>query len=208
MKIESKTILNSEEYLRQVSTEVDLSNYNIENDIKILEEYCEENEVMAMATIQLGIPKRIIYLKNTNIDIINRIQENNESEIEKNYNEKRVLINPQIIKREGLTTYWEACASCLDFVGLVKRPYKILLEYIDLNGKKHIETFVGFEATVLSHEYDHLNGILHIDIADKVLNLSKEKRRKLRQKEGYTIISKEGIYEDLISENKLKQLKK
>ncbi len=47
---------------------------------------------MAMAAVQLGIPKRMIYLKNTNLDIINKIQANTVSEEEKNYNEAKVLI--------------------------------------------------------------------------------------------------------------------
>jgi hypothetical protein len=53
------------------------------------------------------------------------------------------LINPVIKMRVGLTQYWEACASCLDNIGLVFRPYKILIEYIDLFGKKHQKTFGG-----------------------------------------------------------------
>ena len=113
------TILDNEEYLRQVSEKVK-SNDDLSEAIKTLEEYCTENEVMAMAAIQLGIPKRIIYLKNTNIDIINKMQYDKETDEEKNYNESRILINPVIKSREGLTEYWEACASCLDNIGLVK----------------------------------------------------------------------------------------
>lgn len=74
MDIKQKTILNEEPYLRQISKEVDLGKNNIEEDIKILKDYCENHEVMAMASVQLGIPKRIIYLKNTNLDIINKMQ--------------------------------------------------------------------------------------------------------------------------------------
>ena len=44
---------------------------NFKNGINILDEYCKENAVMAMAAVQLGIPKRLVYLKNTNLDIIN-----------------------------------------------------------------------------------------------------------------------------------------
>lgn len=195
--MEALTILDNEEYLRQVSEEVK-NNEDITESIKILEEYCTENEVMAMAAIQLGIPKRIIYLKNTNIDIINKMQFDKETEEEKNYNESRILINPVIRRREGLTEYWEACASCLDNLGLVKRPYKITLEYLDINRKKHEEDFIGFESTVLSHEYDHLNGILHMDIAEEVHQMNKEERKIFRQTHGYHIISKTGNYEDLI----------
>lgn len=191
------TINDNEEFLRQISKEVDLNDENLLNDIKILEEYCKENRVMAMAAVQLGIPKRLVYLKNTNLDIINKMQENAATEEDEKYNEARVLINPIVRSREGLTEYWEACASCLDNTGLVKRPYKILIDYIDLNGEKHEDIFEGFESTVLSHELDHLDGILHIDIAEKVLVLDVEERKKLRQKEGYKVLTKTGNYNKL-----------
>ena len=150
-KIESITIEDNEEYLRQISKEVDIKNdKELMNDISVLDEYCKENAVMAMAAVQLCIPKRMIYLKNTNLDIINKMQANTVSEEEKNYNEAKVLINPVITNREGLTDYWEACASCLDNFGRVLRPYKIELEYYDVEGNKKQETFEGFESTVLS----------------------------------------------------------
>ena len=145
------TIVDNEEYLRQVSLPVDFNDKSLKKDISILDKYCKEEEVLAMAAVQLGIPKRIIYLKNTNLDIVNKIQDDSVSDDEKNYNEVRVLINPVIISREGLTDYWESCASCLDNFGHVRRPYKITLEYLDIDGNKHTEIFEGFEATVLSH---------------------------------------------------------
>ena len=191
------TLNDNEEFLRQISKEVALNDEYLLNDIKILEEYCKENKVMAMAAVQLGIPKRLVYLKNTNLDIINKMQENAATEEDEKYNEARVLINPIVRSREGLTEYWEACASCLDNTGLVKRPYKILVDYIDLNGERHEDIFEGFESTVLSHELDHLDGILHIDIAEKVLVLNVEERKKLRQKEGYKVLTKTGNYNKL-----------
>ena len=191
------TIYEDEEFLRQISKEVVLNDKDLLNDIKILEKYCKENRVMAMAAVQLGIPKRLIYLKNTNLDIINKMQEDTATEDDEKYNEARVLINPVVKLREGLTEYWEACASCLNNTGLVRRPYKILVDYIDLNGEKHEDVFEGFESTVLSHELDHLDGVLHIDIAEKVLVLDVDERKKLRQKEGYKVLSKTGSYNKL-----------
>ena len=192
------TIADNEEYLRQVSLPVDFNDKSLKKDIAVLDKYCKEEEVLAMAAVQLGIPKRIIYLKNTNLDIVNKIQDDSVSLEEKNYNEARVLINPVIISREGLTGYWEACASCLDNFGHVRRPYKIMLEYFDIDGNKHREIFEGFEATVLSHEYDHLDGILHMDIADEVFVMKAEDRKKFRLEHGYNIVSKTGDYEELM----------
>ena len=107
------TINDNEEFLRQISKKVALNDKNLLNDIKILEEYCKENRVMAMAAVQLGIPKRLVYLKNTNLDIINKMQENAATEEDEKYNEARILINPVVKLREGLTEYWEACASLI-----------------------------------------------------------------------------------------------
>ena len=136
------TIKDDEKFLRQVSIPIDLTNLEqLKCDIKKLEQFCNENEVMAMAAVQLGIPRRLVYLKNTNLDIINKQQTDETTEAENNYNEARILINPVIIKREGLTQYWEACASCLDNVGRVKRPYKIFVEYYDVNDGKHTDIF-------------------------------------------------------------------
>ena len=208
-KIESITIEDNEEYLRQISKEVDIkNNKELMDDISVLDEYCKENAVMAMAAVQLGIPKRMIYLKNTNLDIINKIQANTVSEEEKNYNEAKVLINPVITNREGLTDYWEACASCLDNFGRVLRPYKIELEYYDIEGNKKQETFEWLESTVLSHEIDHLDGILHIDIAEEVYQMPAEERKAWRINHGYKVYSKTGNYEVLRKENSKKKVLK
>ena len=184
MNLERKTIEKDEDYLRQVSKPVDFKAEEYKDAIKELDYFCKNDDnVMAMASVQLGIPLRLIYLKKTDL---NRLEEE--------YNEERVLINPKIIKEEGLTRYWEACASCLDYTGLIERPYKIDLEYFDSQGEKHREVFEGFESTVLSHEIDHLNGILHMDIALDIKELTKEERVELRKKEPYQIIRKEGRY--------------
>lgn len=195
--IKAITIEDDEQFLRQISKPVDLNDQELIHDIEILDEYCKENDVLAMAAVQLGIPKRIIYLKNTNLELIQKEQNGKRTEEEKQYNEQRVLINPVIIKKEGLTDYWEACRSCLNNMGHVQRPYKIIIEYQDINGKIKQEIFEGFESTVLSHEMNHLDGILHMDIADEVLVMEKEERKIFRQTHGYNITSKTGDFEKL-----------
>lgn len=197
-KLESITIKDNEEYLRQISKPVNIHDPEIHNNIVVLQDYCMQNEVMAMAAVQLGIPKRIVYLKNTNLEILNkRLTDEGKNET-KNYNESKVLINPEIISKEGITTFWEACASCSwyeegekkSYIAKVKRPYKIKVRYLDLEGNKHEDDFEGFESTVLCHEIDHLDGILHIDIADEIIVGTKEDKIELRKKDGYTVISK------------------
>ncbi len=188
--MEAITIEKDIDWLRQVSKKVDIKNDDLTEDLKVLDEYCQKSGVFAMAAIQLGINKRIIYLKNTSLDKVE----------DDNWNERTILINPVIKKREGITWYWEACASCLDNTGLLLRPYKILFEYYDLEGKKHQKTFKGFPSTVLSHEYDHLNGVLHMDKAIDLKIMNREERKEFRKTHEYEVFRKDGDFETLEKE--------
>ena len=184
MDIVRKTIENDLEYLRQISKEVSFDDIELRNDIKLLEEFCINAECFALAAVQIGIPKRIVYLKNTNLDKVG----------DKEYNESRVLINPTVLSKKGQTKYWEACLSCLDNTGLVVRPYEMDVHYYDVDGKEHEEKFEGFESTVLSHELDHLDGILHMDVAEEVIQMPAEERKEFRKLHPYEIISKDCDY--------------
>lgn len=188
MREKVKTIEKDEKFLRQTSKEVDFSKSEWKEALKELDEFCKEDDnIMAMAAIQLGIPLRLVYLKKTDL---NRLEED--------YNEQTVLINPIITKKEGLTRYWEACASCMNYTGLVERPYRIEIEYYDEQEKKHKDTWEGLKATVICHEMDHLDGILHMDKALKIVELDKEERKELRKKEPYKIIEETGDFKKLI----------
>ncbi|MBQ9834507.1 MAG: peptide deformylase [Bacilli bacterium] len=198
------TIEDDEAYLRQISEEVSFDDSSLADDIQTLKKYCTELDCFAMAAVQLGIPKRMIYLKNTNMEIANHLQFGIDIEVAKNYDEQRVLINPVVLNREGLTLYWEACASCMNNMGLVKRPYRIEVLYYDPSGEKHVDVFEGFESTVLSHELDHLDGVLHIDKSLEIKVLPAKERAKFRQTHDYEIISKDGDFEKLSQEYKRK----
>ena len=177
------------EYLRQISKPVEINDKKIHEDIKVVEDFCSKNVCFAMAPIQLGIPKRVIYIKNSTLDIpITNIE----------YDEHTVLINPKMISSKGEATYWEKCRSCGDNVGLVHRPYEVVFEFYDEKFIKHKKKFQGFISTILCHEYDHLDGILHMDRAEKLITIpmTLEERIAFRDKKenGYIIISKQGEF--------------
>ena len=69
-------------------------------------------------------------------------------------------------------------------------PYQMKIEYYDQEGNKHLKTLTGFEATVVAHEVDHLDGILHIDIAEEILQMNKEERKIFRKNHPYMVVSK------------------
>lgn len=78
--------------------------------------------------------------------------------------------------------------------GLTDRPYELEVEYFDTNGEKKNEIFSEFSAIVLSHELDHLDGILHMDISKDIKIVTDEELKELRRKEPLEIISKEDYY--------------
>lgn len=74
-----------------------------------------------------------------------------------------VIINPKIIKMEGKASGIEGCLSVPGQEGNVERAFKLIVEGMDLSGKKKIITAEGLLARVIQHEVDHLNGILFVD---------------------------------------------
>lgn len=54
----------------------------------------------------------------------------------------------------------EGCLSLQDIWGIVHRYERITLSFLDENSKKNTKNFDGFLATIIQHEYDHLQGTL------------------------------------------------
>ena len=82
-----------------------------------------------------------------------------------------VFINPKIIKTVLLKDSpskackkkmikLEGCLSLPKIWGPIKRASRVLLQYQDLEGKMHQRWFSGFEAVIIQHEVDHLQGIV------------------------------------------------
>ena len=195
------TIEFDEAYLRQESSMVSFDNKGYIQYINQLKNYCQNNQVYALAPVQIGIPKRIIYIRNTTSDMTKNSDDS--------YNEEIIYINPVIKNMYGHTTFLEGCASCQyqngDYItGVVDRPYKIDIEYYDINGKKHNKTIEGFESTVFCHEYDHLNGILHMDRIKDYSLMTLEAMREYRANNPYNIIDQYDIftYDDINVLNK------
>ncbi|OIO73397.1 MAG: peptide deformylase [Zetaproteobacteria bacterium CG1_02_53_45] len=73
------------------------------------------------------------------------------------------MANPVVEEMDGETLGREGCLSVPDWVGMVKRAQTILVSYDDLHGQRRQIESSGFEARVIQHEVDHLDGILFID---------------------------------------------
>lgn len=86
------------------------------------------------------------------------------------------FINPELtILDPALAGYWEGCLSVPGLRGFVERPQSLRVRALDERGDTVTHQFDGFAATVIQHEFDHLDGTLYVDrIADSRLLMFEE----------------------------------
>jgi peptide deformylase len=91
----------------------------------------------------------------------------------------RIIVNPEIIYREGKIQMAEGCLSVPEYNAEVQRSEKIKIRYQDIDGLEKTMDAEGLLAVCLQHEMDHLEGKLFID---RLSPLKKEMaKKKLRQ---------------------------
>lgn len=87
---------------------------------------------------------------------------------------ERLVINPEILemskkkpshfaKATRGKEILEGCLSLPHYYGPLKRASKIKIKYLNELGKEIIEEFSDFNAQIIMHEIDHLNGVLFVD---------------------------------------------
>ena len=96
-----------------------------------------------------------------------------------------VLVNPEILEKEGCQVDEEGCLSVIDLTANVERYKKLLVRAQDLEGRTWEFPAEDFFARVIQHELDHLNGILFIDRLSPLKRTLYKKRLKklLREQE-------------------------
>ncbi|MCS7205803.1 MAG: peptide deformylase [Leptospiraceae bacterium] len=149
--------------LRMRSEEVPISEIcskEIKDLVKDMFDSMKAAQGIGLAAPQIGVLKRVVIVGYENSE---RYPEIKFDRVDGEY-KFRVLINPVI---EPLTDevmgFWEGCLSVPGMRGYVERPKKIRLQFYDLEEVYHDEIIEGFEAIVVQHECDHLDGILYVD---------------------------------------------
>lgn len=92
-----------------------------------------------------------------------RYDNDDQSELERKIKQPLVLINPEVIKGEGKTTFDEGCLSVPSFFETVERFEKIEVKAYDVEGREFRFVTDGLLAICIQHEMDHLTGTLFID---------------------------------------------
>ncbi|MDI9514238.1 MAG: peptide deformylase [Clostridiaceae bacterium] len=149
-------VKKGDDVLRKKSKEVK------EIDDKIRDLFEDMKETMygcgngiGLAAPQVGILKRMIV-----IDVGEGLME---------------IINPVILEHEGEQLEVEGCLSVPGVYGEVKRPERIVVEYTNIDGERVKVEGTDLLARCLSHEIDHLDGILFTDKVVRYVELEEEK---------------------------------
>ncbi len=141
-----------DERLRQKSQPITQFDKSLQELSTVLEQAMLDGQGgVGIAAPQLGIFKRIVI-----VDCSLGLHKN------KNHG-RLIMVNPEIIAQDGEALGREGCLSVPEWVGTVPRARRITVRYQDLQGKTHELSTKAFEARVIQHEIDHLDGILFID---------------------------------------------
>lgn len=110
---------------------------------------------VAIAAPQIGVSKRIFIIED-------------QSERETDRLPSIVAINPRFTKTsKKMQEMGEGCLSIPDTYGIVRRHKNVTIEATDENGNLYTRGAGGLFSTILQHEYDHLDGILFPERAEK-----------------------------------------
>lgn len=132
----------NDEILRKRSREIEVIDDRIRQLAEDMMDTMHEYDGVGLAAPQVGILKRIIV-----IDLYEK-------------DTQYVIINPEIISEKGEQCVDEGCLSFPNQFGKVKRPKEVVVTGLDINGKKIKIKAKDLLAQALSHEIDHLNGIV------------------------------------------------
>jgi len=150
--------------LRKVSEKIEVFDKDLEEFANILFEAMKIYDGIWLAAPQIWVNKRIIAACQLDKKLKNIIS-------------AEVMINPEIVEKSKKTQINEEWCLSLPWIEAeVERPYKVKVAYQDVKGKSHEIVAYGYNAAILQHEIDHLDGILFLDKAinkQKDLNLGK-----------------------------------
>lgn len=120
---------------------------------------------IGLAAPQVGVSQRVVVL-----DLTAGEEDGNQI----------VLVNPEILEEEGLQNEEEGCLSLPDLQAVVERPARVRVSARNLEGESFEIEGEGLLARALSHEIDHLKGILYIEKLPFIRrDLMKRKIKKL-----------------------------
>jgi peptide deformylase len=145
--------------LRQKAQPVAVVDESIKKLIDNMLETMYQAPGIGLAATQVNVAKQVVVID---------ISEDRSSPL--------VLINPEVIARQGIAESEEGCLSVPEIFEPITRAAEIIVRYLDREGQEREIQAQDLLATCIQHELDHLTGKLFIDY------LSNLKRNRIRKK--------------------------
>jgi peptide deformylase len=162
MKLEILTYPNP--LLREVSEPVKEFGPELKKLAENMLETMYDANGIGLAAPQVGKLLQILVIDTRPRDLeASRYENDDQTELESKIKQPLILINPEVIKGEGKTTFDEGCLSVPSFFESVERFEKVEVKAFDLSGKEFRFVTDGLLAICIQHEMDHLAGTLFID---------------------------------------------
>ena len=162
MKLEILTYPNP--LLREVSVPVTEFNEELKKLAADMLETMYDANGIGLAAPQVGKLVRMLVIDTRPTDSEDaRYDNDGQTDLERLIKQPLVLVNPEIVKGYGKTTFDEGCLSVPSFYETVERFEKVDVKAFDVNGKEIRFTTDGLLAICIQHEMDHLEGTLFID---------------------------------------------
>jgi len=114
-----------------------------------------------------------IGLAATQVDVHRRLL---VADVSQQKDEPQVLVNPEILERDGSAITEEGCLSVPGYYEEIERAEHIKVRYLDRDGNEQESEYEGLLAVCVQHEIDHLDGKLFVDY------LSEMKRQRIRKR--------------------------
>lgn len=172
--------------LATVAEPVEAINASVEKLIKdmiITLESARDPEGVGLAAPQIGKSLRLFIIKQTPASEV-------EVFINPQMEEMAPLPEIQAEEQEKKGVKLEGCLSLKDIWGIVNRAPSVHLRYLDEKGTEHSRKFSGFLATIIQHEYDHIEGIL---FPRRVLEQNGKLYKAKKDKKGETVFEEMSI---------------
>ncbi len=148
--------------LRKVAKDVPPDYPNLQKIIDDMWETMYASNGVGLAAPQVNKDIRVFIIDSAQIFVIQDDEDKGKYPDEPGI--KKVFINAHIAELDGEEwSYNEGCLSIPKIREDIKRPEKIVLQYLDENLQPHKEEFIGLTARIIQHEYDHIEGKLFID---------------------------------------------
>lgn len=186
-------IIAPDPVLKQCAQPVNAVNDAVRKQMDQMLETMYDANGIGLAANQVGLLNRVFVMdldpeswefgeEQDGVLTINSVYRSGDADVQETKKNPIVMANPEIIwEAEQHSIFEEGCLSIPGQHGIVERPSKVRVKYLDYDGKQQELEAEGLAAHCVQHEIDHLNGTLFVDYLSSLKrNMILKKSQKIK----------------------------